>query len=354
MINLKKVKPQYVEKYLKHLGLETTGTLEEQTKRLEDSQAGIRAVVKCDVCDGVSDESYEECPFCGDDEADGPLAKAEAPKAAKKSAGKKKTAKKESKKATKASSPKKTAAKKADKKSTKLAKVDATATEVLDVARLDDEVQKIKLAQEAGMQSIYEVGKHLLFIRRSGLHTQRLDEKGKPLYTTWSDFVRTELGMSRSYASKIMDAVDGFAEEDVKAIGVGKLWLLIGLKDQTDKDALLEKARGGATRKELQQHVDELGDKAREQRPSSFTGTRGEGKKPKADPVPSDTITTLVSKPERVLQFMVDGKDKPAKTISSMPIAQELTDNGCLIRYQAIKNEDGTLSLKITTSRSEG
>lgn len=284
-------------------------------KQAEDE--GIKELDTCEECGHLVLPGVAECPFCGDMDGEDPAEAEAAPesgtsavsepepapepeaapaaknspkkKTVAKKTGKKKTGKKKTK-AKAATSPsagkkkkpktKVTAAKPAKRKKTletpesKPAKrtrkgltlvssrTDAQEPEIQTIEMLDKEVAEVHEGLKASAASMWDVGCKLINIREKGLHTLRKDDNGGVLHKTWKAFLATEIKMDRSFAHKLIDVVGEYSKEDVQTIGVTKLYPLLALKPEP-REALTEKARQGATRREISEEVEKLGDGAR-------------------------------------------------------------------------------------------
>lgn len=351
IIQLDKCVPAVVTKYLQKNNLSLEGDFATQVARLQGQQdtLGHKNLAHCDVCGG--DGYYDEpCCFCGEEES--PEGKPEKP--AEKPVPFERTAKKKTakKKAVKKTAKKKVVKKTAKKKNT--AVTAAASGEVQDVSMLDESLERLHNAERAGVRSVWEMGKELNLMREKSLYTLRTDKTtGAPLYSSWKEFVEGELNITRPYASKIMLATANFSEKEVIKIGVSKLYLLVGLKEER-RAPLLEKVNAGATRREISDEVARIGSSGRNTLDKGgFTGKPGKGPAPKQtakEPVKSESLTVLnFEKPNRTLKFMLGAN--PAKNANGNPVATEITENGVVITYKLVK-KDGQLQLQISGKRS--
>jgi len=343
-----KVNPDLVRKYLEKEGAPTEGSASEVTKRLQEIQEKESEddLAVCETCNFTSKMEYPECPFCGssDDEVEpqGEEVKEEKPKGKKAPADDLKRKPK-------------------PPKGKAVAKVAPSA--VPTEKHLDEEIACIRKAQETGASAMWEIGRHLLRIRKGGLHTLRMAD-GAPKYKTWGEFCQGELGLTKTYCNRIMNVVERFPEEDVKKIGVNKLGLLAGLKESSETDRLLDAAREGASVSQISEEVKKLQNEkkverreARADETGSFKGTPGRKPKqsePAEAPPESETLITHVAERDIVLTLFANGtEDQAVRANKDLPMAHavEKCPNGITIRYRLVKNDDKTFGLRIERSR---
>lgn len=179
-------------------------------------------LVGCPHCGGVMLDEEDTCPFCG---ADNPLNSETEPE-------------------TGESLPL------PEKASSDLVLSEEPTSELVTADDLDNVVHEILTLHEHFVSNSYELGKRIASIHKSESWRLRKNEKGKPAYTNFKQFVRTELKFSPMWASQLMKVAETFDLETVAQIGPSKASLV--LKAPEEKfDTMLEAARSGASKKEL-------------------------------------------------------------------------------------------------------
>lgn len=365
---------------LEALGLGTAGTKAEKAKRLREhfSKTPKAQLLECSECGGDSTADFDACPFCGETDADEAPASEpasepapKAPKAPKASKGKKRseaTSKKAPSKPEKAPetpstpSPKERAAGAAGAKGSgkatkgkakgKAAPVEAVAEPVttlvttptpmvskFKVADLDASVAEVQRLKLAVVRNYYQLGRELRKLYESEMWQLRTEE-GAPKYTNWKQFTSSELDLSYLQTYKLMDVAASFTEEDVTAIGHSKLNLVLKVPEEY-RDKLLGEAKGGASKRDLEERVAEINRAERGEAPAPT---------PKKDRV---TVAVVPGRKTHTLLKRRKGKEvpSPAKTLADGPWVEVELSNDVIAVYRVTKTPKGDLALIIEHKR---
>lgn len=192
--------------------------------------------VKCtQVCNEVSTNDTDFCPYCGDEgsdaettvEGDDPGA-AEAAEAA----------------ATTPVAP-------STKKGAKGAELAPAAAGGLEAAakRLDESVERINSLRGDLAKNSYDLGVEIRRIHEEELWKVRGHESFK-------DFIEGDLDISRSMAYRLIQITQNYDRPTFEKVGSKKLALISGIQDSETRDAALEAAKAGASTAEVQRHKD--------------------------------------------------------------------------------------------------
>lgn len=196
------------------------GELSVRLEKLDDS-----AKMVCDDCGEKSTEDTDFCPYCGSSE--------EAPSAPVA----------EKAKANGASKANGAAAKQSEE--TALAAKGAALTEA--IARIES------LKGDMAANS-YDLG---LEIKR--IHEEELwKARGR---ASFREFIEEDLTIGRSMAYKLMEVTTKFDRETFLKVGSSKLALVADIEDPAARDAALEAARNGASRRDLDRKAGKAPDK---------------------------------------------------------------------------------------------
>jgi len=231
-----KVKEELLDKYLADADLVTTGTVEEKVRRYAEwvkENVPSESLVDCTVCGGDSHEDCEVCPYCGEEGAidtDGEEVAAP-PKAAK--------------------------AAKPAKAIVPAAPLDLGKAAKFKVGDLDKGVKQVAKLKAQAAKDLHALGVEILNLFKHELWKLRVSD-GKPVHTNWKKFCAEELGMSHTYAYKLMDVANAFTDEDMKEIGTTKLGLALQVEEGPMRDKLLASARAGASASDIKQQVREV------------------------------------------------------------------------------------------------
>lgn len=235
--------------------------------------------VKCtQVCNEVSTNDTDFCPYCGDEGSDGETAEtivegddpgaAEAAEAA----------------ATTPVAP-------STKKGAKGAELAPVAAGGLEAAakRLDESVERINSLRGDLAKNSYDLG---LEIRR--IHEEELwKARG---HESFKEFIEGDLDIGRSMAYRLIQITQNYDRPTFEKVGSKKLALISGIQDSETRDAALEAAKAGASTAEVQRHKD--GGKAKPAAPASSAKPTAAPAKKAANEI--TLLTKVGSKPQLV------------------------------------------------------
>lgn len=256
----------------------------------------------CTSCGGISDVNDAACPYCGDgtEEEDGAPA----------------------------------------------AIVPVASASLLTATDLDDAVKRVQALKVESAGSLWELGTEVRRIHSLGLWKLRTTEGGKPVHKAWGAFCESELGMSPTYAYKLIDVAEVYSREQVRTIGVAKLHVTLQVPKE-HRDKLLERASAGASVKALSQEATQIGKKPKQSRSGHSTGggaRPGAGRKPE-----KITIAALIGRVE--IPLMRGESDKPARNLGDKPRGVERLMNGVQQVFTLTKADDGQWILIVERAR---
>jgi hypothetical protein len=207
--------------------------------------------------------------------------------------------------------------------------------EILTQDDLDQNVNEINILKTRIAENYYELGVALRNNEEKCLWALRKKPSGEPKYKNFEAWVRSEVKLGRTQAMKCIAVVENFTEEDVKRIGHTKLAIALQVPQQY-REALVERAEQGASKRELEKVVAEI---------------KG---KPK-----TDTITVALVLSDQFIPMMArptsfDSEPEPACCIADEPWCSEELSNGVVQSFRVIENSDGNLVLQIRRCRPEG
>ena len=206
--------------------------------------------------------------------------------------------------------------------------------EVLTQDDLDQNVNEINVLKTRIAENYYELGVALRNNEEKCLWALRKKPSGEPKYKNFEAWVRNEVKMGRTQAMKCISVVEHFTEEDVKRIGHTKLAIALQVPQQY-REAIVERAEQGASKRELEQAVAEI---------------KG---KPK-----SSTITVALALVDQFIPMMArpdsfDAESEPACCIADEPWCSEELSNGVVQSFRVLENSDGNLVLQVRRHRPE-
>ncbi|MDE2106023.1 MAG: hypothetical protein KGL39_52860 [Patescibacteria group bacterium] len=213
--------------------------------------------------------------------------------------------------------------------------VEAKEIEVLTSETLDENVARIKVLKESMVDGYYELGQALAENETKGLWKLRTNGGGAPKYRTFADWSRAETGLGRTQVWKCISVAKNFTAEQVREIGHTKLAIALQVPSQ-NRAELLEKAKAGASKRELEQVAAEI----------------KENDKPEVTVEPVERRMTVAVAPASVELELTGFDGDPAASIESLPaVAFEMLPNGVAQKYTVFENEDGYLMLKVERVR---
>lgn len=218
--------------------------------------------IVCTVCEELSTEDTQFCPYCGDKGKDppGPIevvdsipagAKRVTPVPSKPSS---KPAARVSSAPPKPSSapPKPSSAPPA--RGVGIAKTpvpvagDVSAALATRARDLDARISRIHELKNSAVALSYDIGLELKEIRDQQLFKARG-------HLSFKDFAQKELPFTRVSALQLISICDKWSREDFASIGFAKLRLLSAVPDKEQKEELVEAAKQGATRADLRERI---------------------------------------------------------------------------------------------------
>lgn len=298
-MNLKKMKLELVTAAMKKLKMVGGKDLKEKALLLHKHFDALPSskLVNCTNCEANSTSDFTACPFCGEEEVVDEGAQPEqAPVVAA-------------------------------LKGEIVTQGEAVPEPVPDKI-LDSCVEKIRELKQQAAISIWDLASEVQRCHDAGLWKRRLrQDKKKSLYASWKDFVQAELGMSHTHAYSLMKVSQTFGKKDVEAVGTTKLRLLVEVDDPKVRRKLLDKAKSGASQRELKRSVAEAKGKASKEKPKE----------------------SVMVRTGSVVRFKLKGASG-AQAKSLPASATEQHDNGVESRYEVRKGKAG-LEILITRAR---
>lgn len=289
-----RVKSHVVAAALKRHGIDKPKSIEDGVRKLaayyREETPGNR-LADCSVCGGISDVNEPVCPYCGEGDESPATALATAPVAP------------------------------------------SAVGQLLTISDLDAAVQRVQALKVESAGALWDLGTEVRRIHSLGLWKLRADEKGAPQHKAWSSFVENELGISTTYAYKLIDVAEVYSREQVRTIGVAKLHVTLQVPKE-HRDKLLAQAEGGASVRELSQKAKQIGKKPKESRTPGVGGARGGGRK--AEKV---TVAALIGRVE--IPLLKGMSEKPARAMTDTPRGTERLMNGVTQVFVVAKNEQG-------------
>lgn len=348
----------------------------------------------CEECLGVSSLTLETCPYCGDagveaDEAEEPSTEEPAAAADTSDEDDEREAKEADQSATdevetsalaaqiEAAEPKKTTNKKtrekknmsteaavngtSSKKNAALATTTKGSKALVSATDLDKAVHDVEKLKGSAAESFWELGKKIVEIDEKQLWKLRVTDKGAPAYKGFDAFVTAELKMSPAHAYNAMECARGYeTAAEVRALGHTKAVLVLKAAPE-DRPALAEKAKAGASKREIAKGVAES--RAKHGSPKKTlkakAGAKGAAAKAKNHATKTEKVSIaniegsktikLFKRPEslRALDFSALPR---AKRIGDVPFGKHELTNG-VVQYFSVLEKDGELVLKIETRR---
>lgn len=231
--------------YLSRYKLESMGTAEKRAQRLNNyfvklAENGEIQLAKCDKCFYHSDANLEQCPFCGDRE--GIIGIDIIPQQTKLHPLKESEG---------------------ELKEVNVTRIDRENLEIYGEKDLDKVLSEIKVCSRMASEQIYKVGQLLKVIHDYDLWQHKLDKFGRRKYKSFSDCIEKEIGMKRTYSSRLVKIVGEFTEKDLEEYGVTRLYFG-GRVEPKERKQFLEKAKNisteGPTLKNMVHEINEKKD----------------------------------------------------------------------------------------------
>jgi hypothetical protein len=214
------------------------------------------------------------------------------------------------------------------------------------VQNLDEAVTDVKqLAQNAHV-SAWKLGDRLKSIYDAHLWKARLADDGKTqAYKTYDQFLKAELGFGKKYAFVLMKVSGRFTESQVQELGPSKLHLVLEAPKEMQAE-LLEKAKKGASKKQLERELPRVRDPKK---------TKEEKAKRKAGGSTTQITVASILRRQTVKLFMKPAKKgdepKPAKKLAEVPWGSIDLANDVRMLFQITQTPTGELRLIVDTRR---
>lgn len=364
-INLNKVDEAVVTRYVKKLGLKPVDdSLREKVVVLADRFMDKKSPneITCDKggCGGVSDDSVEECPYCGAaDSAESDDEEPTSDVAPKTDEVINRTQARPKKKKAKKLEPARTA-----RETTAL--VPVPTAEVQSAKDLDKAVKAIRSYQVEGAMSLWKIGTVLNEVHTKGLFGLRLNGDGKRMHRTFGMWVQKELvGIGVRYAYDLMSVAETFSEDVARTEGVTKLRVIARIPDEAKRNNLIARSKQELlTRNQLLEAAAQETEGKEPRDTGRANNARGRGGETpavrearvrKAKDRAEEKGVTITIRPGEVaipmLKRVKDG-DPPERAfdVGDAPYCVEDTLNGIKVRYLIELQEDG-LCLVIQRTR---
>lgn len=217
------------------------------------------------------------------------------------------------------------------------------------VVALDKAVEEIKRLQQTIQVSAWRLGDRLRYVFTEQLWKARTGEDHKVAYENFQAWTKAELNITKNHAFVLMRVAQNFSEDQVSEFGPTKLNLILQAPIE-QREQLLERAKGGATKLELDHAVrDPKKDPPR---------LRDRGALPKLDPHPTKISVALVEGHQTIRLFCKPTKkgevpSRPAKKMGDFPVGWLDMPSGVRQFFQVIATPAGEWKLRIETHRVE-
>ena len=234
------------------------------------------------------------------------------------------------------------------------------------VKDLDKAIAEVRRLGGERAASHFELGRKILEINESKLWKLRMGEDGKtPLYKSFEAFVHHELSMSPSHAYNAIECAKNYASADeIRQLGGTSNAVLILKAAPADRPRLVEKAKSGATKREMAKEVAESRKKngPAKQSQQAKAGARAQEVTKAAKAKVAEKITVanitgtrtikLYKKPES-LKGLKWPPEKRAGKLGDTPFGRLELQPG-VVQYFSVLQKEGELVLNIQTVREDG
>lgn len=234
-VKVEKVKIALINKALKDAGIEI-GEMS-ATEKVEALQfhnkkaAGDKAT--CGVCGGVAPEDLEACPFCGDEGVEDDAKTGKRAKLAT---------------VTSLAVVKEKAGKIVPKGVLRFEPVEMTEK------ALNEITERAKKIGERAKHDYWDMGRVLGTVYESSIWKLRT-KGGKPVYTSFNQYVAAEIGVHPQTAFNMIDVAKAFPESKIKEIGGSKLSLVLKAPE-AERDSIMKEIEAGAGHRQVKAKVD--------------------------------------------------------------------------------------------------
>lgn len=119
---------------------------------------------------------------------------------------------------------------------------------------LDIAVMDVNTKVKNCVSDYWELGAKLAEIQKTKIWKQRKNNDGKPAYTTFSQFLESEIKISRTTAIRMIDVSLNYDKETMQKYGLTKLALMLQVKEE-DRAEVQQALESGASVREIESHV---------------------------------------------------------------------------------------------------
>lgn len=335
-----------------------------------NEETAAKDKVYCTLCLAVGDASDDECAFCGNTVGMDTIEEAREARAKRAT----KIGAKEAKmtttvdETTEAKKKKNGAAGHA--KPAAIVKDDTKpSSEILTERALDENVREVQHLKGEGAVACYKLGLAIANNIKAQLWKLRVekaeDGKSKPRWATFQAFCKSEYEMTPQNAYILADVANAYSEPQVRAFGTRKLGLILTAPEE-DRPALEEKAKNGASFREIAKEVTKVKKEKGHVRESRNADGRG-GKRsstqaPKAKAKTATITIANILGTEKVKLYkkpvnpakVEDWDDVPrAKNLGHQPYGILELANGVSMHFTVSQTPGGELFINVVTKRDE-
>lgn len=342
------------------------------TEMADTSIDGIKATIKalaekfkklpptrqatCDDCGGMSDAEMESCPFCG---AAGVSTDAE--EHASDDADRGGSARGEAEEHASDDDEEHASAAATEKKNGKAGKGAGLALVggggIVSAKALDNAIDEFKRIRGEGALWAWKLGRYVHDrFYKSELWKLRTDEKGKPKYKGFNQFVTEELGFTPRYWYALMEISENVSEEEAKLLESAKtLRLVVALEPETRK-RILEEAKSGKQPKPGEVRDLLASGKRRKKKGRQAAAAEANAEKARAR---VKTLTLLIPIDKQRVKLWArplkgkEGENRPAKRLSDQPFFVVEGTNGVRLEIAIHEGRSGQLEATIVPARDD-
>jgi hypothetical protein len=225
-------------------------------------------------------------------------------------------------------------------------------------ADLDAAVERFAQHKGAFGDAYWQAAQELRRIVDSNLWKTRAKD-GSPVYTSWHQFVRCELGMSPESARNLLRVATEGSREEVERIGPTKLGLILQAPEDK-REELKELAATGASKRDIESRTREANAAKRTPAQREQQKERRESHRRKLEAVTKSikvdeheiTVAVLVGKVQDLaLYALTDGTKKVGKTLPNGAHAHRDLKNDVRETFQLVR-KGASWVLRIVAKRN--
>lgn len=364
VVDIKEVDNKTITKYLKEYGLSASGTL--RNKVTELIWYFVRVindidVLQCTKCDGHSDASLPECPYCGEkgeDDADifEEVIFDDSDDSAVETSESEDIVIEES----------------IDESDNGVVDDDLKQLDIFDRSevskqakltqseiKLNEEVERFKKSKDEVASGLYDTGMALKNIKEMNLWKHRRGEKGEQVYTSFKKFAVEELDISYVTAIKLVKVVSGYDRPTFEKHGLYRCNIALELPSDIREKEIESEKSGSLIKKDLE----DLKDYGKAKSKKGINSDREE------DEFDSEPDGIIDDEPEGVTVVFfsgmqtyemqarptgpgkVGGTTKPATSLDEDPWFKVIMANDAFLHVRIVKNQDGFLQAVVEARR---